>query len=890
MSVILHRRGTDDEWYNVNPVLQASEFGYVTEGPNAGQFKIGDGVTPWNELTFYSSGGGAGSGVAAMPAGSIQPWPSNTIPEGWLLCDGSAVSRETYADLFLVIGTTYGTGDGSTTFNLPNLKGRTIVAKDASQTEFDTLGETGGVKSTSLTSSHIPEHSHTINHDHGAFNTASGGSHKHWISAAARDDANFSTMGSSNTQDYGLGADAGSYTTDDPNKAYGRYSSTAGSDHVHSIDVPAFTGSSGTYGSATVTPVSALQPYLTLNYIIKHTIYDGLQGPTGPTGPTGETGATGPQGATGATGPTGPQGEQGIQGYIGETGPTGPTGPQGIEGPLGSLYYYGEDPPLNPGIGDRWIDSATSFEYTWVDDGTSTQWVETRGTGYVGPPGPTGPQGIQGPTGPTGPLNPSSPTGGLTDQVLTKVSGTDHDTQWTSSLNAIDSITFDTTYAGGSQVPGQLTWDQDNETLQFMLDDHVTLQVGQEHLMRVKNASGSVAIPDRTVVMFAGATGDTVTVTPAISDGTVTVNYLAGITTEEIAADGFGFVTQLGFINQVDTSLWPVGTILYVDPATPGGFTDVEPDAPNWTVPVAAVTKQNASAGRMLVRAIPGGGGGSGAGVTASDTPPENPVPGAAWFDTSSGYMYVWYDDGIASPVRTNLIGNPSFETNTEGWIHYGSAEWGRTTSQSYSGTASTAIDYYGSNPNYYYKGPLSVGVEITAGLPYTASAYVKQGLSTANAVMNITWRDSSATDISISSGTLTSTGTSAWTRVSVTDTAPAGAVYAFISVASQSYHFVDAVLLEQSASLGEYFEGTIGGGTTAQWVEVKANSADYGALETRVDTLESKADFPIQLNTQTISANYTIPTGYNGMSAGPITISSGVVVTIPSGSSWSIV
>lgn len=79
-------------------------------------------------------------------------------------------------------------------------------------------------------------------------------------------------------------------------------------------------------------------------------------------------------------------------------------------------------------------------------------------------------------------------------------------------------------------------------------------------------------------------------------------------------------------------------------------------------------------------------------------------------------------------------------------------------------------------------------------------------------------------------------------------------------------------------------------GNGAGQWVEVKANSADTAALEARVDTLESKSDFPIQLNTQTISANYTIPAGYNGMSAGPITISDGVVVTIPSGSSWSIV
>ena len=79
-------------------------------------------------------------------------------------------------------------------------------------------------------------------------------------------------------------------------------------------------------------------------------------------------------------------------------------------------------------------------------------------------------------------------------------------------------------------------------------------------------------------------------------------------------------------------------------------------------------------------------------------------------------------------------------------------------------------------------------------------------------------------------------------------------------------------------------------GNGIGQWVEVKANSADAAALAARVSTLETKADFPIQLNTQTINANYTIPSGYNGMSAGPITIANNVVVTIPNGSSWSIV
>lgn len=62
-----------------------------------------------------------------MLAGSIYMFAGSTVPDGLLECDGSAVSRSTYADLFDVIGTTYGAGDGSTTFNLPNLSGRVAI-------------------------------------------------------------------------------------------------------------------------------------------------------------------------------------------------------------------------------------------------------------------------------------------------------------------------------------------------------------------------------------------------------------------------------------------------------------------------------------------------------------------------------------------------------------------------------------------------------------------------------------------------------------------------------------------------------------------------------------------------------------------------------------------
>ena len=92
------------------------------------------------------------------------------IPAGFLLCDGSAVSRSAYAALFALVGTTFGSGDGSTTFNVPDLRGRVVFGYKSSETEFDALGETGGQKTINLA------HSHTMaDHYHAVSGTSSAG-------------------------------------------------------------------------------------------------------------------------------------------------------------------------------------------------------------------------------------------------------------------------------------------------------------------------------------------------------------------------------------------------------------------------------------------------------------------------------------------------------------------------------------------------------------------------------------------------------------------------------------------------------------------------------------------------------------------------------------------
>lgn len=155
----------------------------------------------------------AGTSVIA-PAASVMQYAGSTAPTGWLLADGTAVSRTTYAALFAIVATSYGVGDGSTTFNLPDMKGRIPVGKNTGT--FATLGNTGGAETHTLTTAQMPSHNH-----------------------------NFST--------YGNGVDL------NPGGSQFRfgYTSDGGSNQF----LISSTGGGGSHNN--------LQPYLVMNYIIK---------------------------------------------------------------------------------------------------------------------------------------------------------------------------------------------------------------------------------------------------------------------------------------------------------------------------------------------------------------------------------------------------------------------------------------------------------------------------------------------------------------------------------------------------------------------------------------------------------------------------------------------
>lgn len=127
-------------------------------------------------------------GRGAKDIGDVFDTAASVAPAGSLFCYGQAVSRTTYAALFAAIGTTFGSGDGSTTFNLPDCRGRTRVGKDdmggssanrltnqSGGLNGDTLGATGGSETHVMTSAEMPSHSHTP----GTLAADSNGAHTH---------------------------------------------------------------------------------------------------------------------------------------------------------------------------------------------------------------------------------------------------------------------------------------------------------------------------------------------------------------------------------------------------------------------------------------------------------------------------------------------------------------------------------------------------------------------------------------------------------------------------------------------------------------------------------------------------------------------------------------
>jgi microcystin-dependent protein len=228
---------------------------------------------PWK---FFTSTGTEKVTLEETPAGLIVPYAGASAPSGWLGCDGAAVSRSTYSTLFAAIGLTYGSGNGSTTFNLPDLRGRVPVGTaqgygDRTTTAGaltgtgaitggdplnpTTLGSTRGNETVAVDGSQsgLPAHSHSIAsgfHNHG-INVAEGTSHTHGVGY------NIIRVASNPDQLTG------------PNDNGAIYSSMGSTSVLSSIS-PGTSGISiQNNGAETGTAHANMMPWTAVNYIIK---------------------------------------------------------------------------------------------------------------------------------------------------------------------------------------------------------------------------------------------------------------------------------------------------------------------------------------------------------------------------------------------------------------------------------------------------------------------------------------------------------------------------------------------------------------------------------------------------------------------------------------------
>jgi microcystin-dependent protein len=256
--LIQFRNDTAANWATANTILAAGEAGFDVTNQI---LKVGTGTTPWSSLQGISlATGGVAPGIISQFAGA-------SAPPGYLLCQGQTLSTTTYSNLFSAIGYTY--GGGGADFKVPDLQSRIPVGKGP-DTEFDMLGETGGAKEVTLTSSQIPAHSHpnTLSD-----NTVASSGHGHGPGTF------HAAIGATNNNIAAIGYVAG-YNSGGPGQSTYTITGGIGGSQNFNHYTPVYGSSGGPSGTTTVGITNAnntgggsahtnLQPYIVVNYIIK---------------------------------------------------------------------------------------------------------------------------------------------------------------------------------------------------------------------------------------------------------------------------------------------------------------------------------------------------------------------------------------------------------------------------------------------------------------------------------------------------------------------------------------------------------------------------------------------------------------------------------------------
>ena len=410
------------------------------------------------------------------------------------------------------------------------------------------------------------------------------------------------------------------------------------------------------------------------------------------------------------------------------------------------------------------------------------------------------------------------------------------------SISNINYVDFDTTYAT-TLTEGQLGWDGNNTLGIGMAGGNVVQRIGEDTYIYAKASS---TITKGQLCMFTGVVGASSVITAEPSTGVTNGQYIIGLAAESIATNGFGLIQVTGSLKGFDTSAFVDGDVLYYDSANTGGLTKTYPTSGPIVTVCAVTNAAGGGAGSVQIRVS----------VTQRIT-------------ASTG-------------ISVSQNGTGTTVTNT-------------APDQTVAISSGTGISVTGTYPNFTVTNtsPSSGGTvtSVTGTAPIASSGGNTPAISISQA--------SGSTD-----GYLSSTD---WTtfnsKGSGSVTSVAASVPSFLSVSGSP--------ITTSGTLAISYSGTAlpiaNGGTNA--TSYTAKSGDVAGLvfyngtslandttvtdvgyDTVLNTFQAKnlqVNNGIVCNNQTVGTSFTIPTGYSATSAGPMTLASGVTVTVPSGSKW---
>lgn len=408
------------------------------------------------------------------------------------------------------------------------------------------------------------------------------------------------------------------------------------------------------------------------------------------------------------------------------------------------------------------------------------------------------------------------------------------------ALQNVNEINWDTTPTGVVGGAGSMAWNSGDGTLDLVLDADVTVQLGQENIVKVYNNSAST-ITNGQVVAVNGAQGQRPAVVLADADTEPLSAGTLGIATEDIASGAEGFVCTFGTIRGINTNGFTAGDPVYLS-QTAGGFTATRPTAPAHTVALGWVVKVNASSGEIFVNINNG------------------------WELNELHNVYI---------NTGTLANNDLFQYNSAGpyWTNVAPSSVSVGTATNLAGGATGSLPYQSSAGTTTFLAAGSDGqvLKLASGVPSwssDASGVTISDDTTTNATRYLTFTSATTGNVTTeyvastkltfnpSNGLLVLGGTSAIQIPTGTDGQRPTAATGMLRFNSTSSTF--------EGYNGSAW-GAIGGGS---------NITTYGLWE----------------NANAIAANYTIGTNNNALSAGPITVNSGVSVTVPSGSVWTVV